>query len=75
MFKIKGGYKLEIQTSETMSLFSSIKKLIGKRKNRENVLSIKLVAVVLVQCNLIDHKSQHKSEFFYNFTPNKSYAY
>ena len=31
-FKIKDGYKLELQTSETMKLFGSTKKLIDKTK-------------------------------------------
>ena len=32
MFKIKYGYKLELQTSEKMKLFGSTKKLIDKTK-------------------------------------------
>ena len=52
MFKIKDGYKLEIQTSETKKLFGSIKMLIDKTKNRENVPIVDVVEVVLVQCNL-----------------------
>ena len=36
MFKIKDGYKLELQTSETMKLFGSTKKSIDKTKNVEN---------------------------------------
>ena len=31
VFKIKDGYKLELQTPETMKLFGSTKKLIGKK--------------------------------------------
>ena len=52
MFKIKDGYKLEIQTSEAKKLFGSIKMLIDKTKNRENVPIVDVVEVVLVQCNL-----------------------
>ena len=37
MFKIKDGYKLELQTPETMKLFGNTKKLVGKTKNGENV--------------------------------------
>ena len=33
VFKINDGYKLELQTPETMKLFSSTKKLIGKTEN------------------------------------------
>ena len=50
VFKIKDGYKLELQTPETMKLFSSTKKkLIDKRKNGENVSSLEVVKVVSVQ--------------------------
>ena len=34
-FKIKDGYKLELQTLETMKLFANTKKLIGKTKNEK----------------------------------------
>ena len=33
VFKMKDGYKLEIKTLETMRLFGSTKKVIGKTKN------------------------------------------
>ena len=35
VFKIKDGYKLELETPETMKLHGSTKKSIGKRKNGE----------------------------------------
>ena len=38
VFKINDGYKLELRTPETMKLFSSTKKLIGKIENGEAVL-------------------------------------
>ena len=41
-----------------------------KKKNGENVPSLKIGEVVLVQCNLVDNQYQHKSEVL-----NKSYAY
>ena len=75
VFKIKGGYKLELQTSETMKLLGSTKKLIDKTKNGENVPSLEGVEVVLVKCNSVDNQYQQKSEVLYTFTPNKSYAY
>ena len=62
MFKIKDGYKLEIQTHETMKLFGSTRKLIDKTKNGENVPTLQVVKVVLVQCNLVDNQNQQKSE-------------
>ena len=46
-----------------------------KIKNGENVPSLQVVEVVLVQCNLVDNHYQPKSEVVYTFTPNKSYAY
>ena len=42
MLKIKYGYKLELQTTET------VKTLIDKTKNGKNVPSLELVEVVLV---------------------------
>ena len=48
-FKIKDGYQLELRTPETMKLFDSNKKLIGKAKNGENVPSLRVVEVVIVQ--------------------------
>ena len=39
------------------------------------MLSLEVVEVVLVKCNLVDNQYQQKSEVLYTFTPNKSYAY
>ena len=71
MVKLKYGYKLELQTPETMKLFGSKKKLIDQTKNGENIPSLDVVQVVLVQCNLIFNVS----EVLFTFTPDKSYAY
>ena len=68
VLKIKDEHKLELQTPETKKLFGSIKKVIDKRKYGENVPSLKVVEVILVQCNWV-------SEVLYTFTHNKSYAY
>ena len=70
----KYGYKLELQTPETMKLFGSTKKFIGKTKIGEKVPSFEVLEVVLVQSNLVDNQYQ-KSKVLYTFTPNKSYAY
>ena len=75
MFKIRDGYKLELQASETMKLFGSTEKIIYKTKNGEKVPSFEVVQVVLVRCNLVDNQYQQKSEVLYTFTANKSYAY
>ena len=75
MFKIKDAYRLELQTPETMKVFGSTKKLIGKRKNGKNVLSLEEVEVVLIQRNFADNQYQQKSRVLHKFTPNKSYAY
>ena len=75
MFKIKDRYKLELQTSGTMKLFGSTKELTDKTKKGEKVPSLKVVEVVLVQCNLVDNQYQQKSEVLYVFNPNESYAY
>ena len=67
MFKIKDGYKLELQTPETMKLFGNTKKLIDKKKNGAN-----LVKVVLAQRNLVNNQYQQKSEVLHTFMDNKS---
>ena len=41
----------------------------------ENVPSLELVEVVLVECNLVDNQYQQKSEVLHTFTPNESYVY
>ena len=48
MFKLKDGYRLELQTSETVKLFGSTKELIEKTKNGQNVPSLEVVEIVLV---------------------------
>ena len=72
MFKIKDGYKLELQMPETIKLFGKQTKkkkiIIDKAKNGESVQvnvkkweSVEVVEVVLVQCNLVDNQYQQKS--------------
>ena len=51
VFKIKDGYKLELQRPEQKKLFGRTKKIIGKMKNGEKVPSLEVSEVVLVQCN------------------------
>ena len=75
VFKIKDGYKLELQTPETMKLIGSTKKLIDKTKNGEKVPNLEGVEVVLFQCNLVDNQYQQNSDVLQTFTQNKSYAY
>ena len=56
VFKIKDVYQLELQTSKTMKLFASTKKLIDKTRNGENVPSFQVVDLFLVQSNLVDNQ-------------------
>ena len=49
MFKIKNGYKLELQTHETLKIFGSTKKLINKTRNVDKVLYLEVAEVVF--CN------------------------
>ena len=70
VFKIKDGYKLELETPETMKLFGSTKNVIDKTKNGENVPSLEVVEIVLVQFSSVDNKYQQKSEVLYIFMPN-----
>ena len=57
------GHKLKLQTPETMRLFSNTKQLIDKTKHGENVPSLDVIEVVLIQCNLVDNAN--KSQKYY----------
>ena len=46
-----------------------------KTKSGENVPSLGVAKVVLVQCNLVDNQYQRKPKVLYSFTTNKAYAY
>ena len=46
-----------------------------KAKNGENISSLEVVEVVLIQCKFVDNQYEQKSEVLHYFTPNKSYAY
>ena len=49
--------------------------MVYKTKNGENVQSLEVVEVVLVQFNLINNLYQQKPEVLYTFTRKKSYVY
>ena len=49
VFKIKDGYRLELQTPETIKIYGSTKKQTDKSSLQE-------VEVVLVECNLVDNQ-------------------
>ena len=56
MFKIKTSYKLEVLSKETMKLLGSIKKVIAKDKNGENIPKLEIEDVILMHCNLVNNK-------------------
>ena len=58
VFKIRGGYKLVLQTPETMKLFGSTKKKKTKQKMEKRYQSCQVLEVVLVHCNLVDNQYQ-----------------
>ena len=58
---MKDGYKLELQTPETIKLFDSTKNN-RQNKNGENVPNFEVVEVVLVQSNLLSNQYQQKPE-------------
>ena len=65
MYQIKDGYKLELQTPETMKLFGNTKKLIDKTKNGENVASVEVVEVVLVQYNFVENQYPQNLKYYW----------
>ena len=44
-----------------------LKKLIGKTKNGKNEVSLEVVEMVLVLCNLVDNQYHLNSEVLYSF--------
>ena len=75
MLKIKDEHRIELQTPETIKLFGSTEKSIDNTKNGQNVPSLEVVEVDLVQNNLVDNQYQQKAEVLYTFTSNKSHAH
>ena len=67
IFKIKTGYKLELLPPETMQLLARSKKYINEDKDRENVLKLESVEVVLVHYNLVNNNYQQASELLFTF--------
>ena len=53
MFKIKSGYKVELETPGKMKLFGSTKKIKRQKKKKKTFQkkSLPVDEVVLVQCN------------------------
>ena len=49
--------------------------MIDNTKNGEDVPSLEVAEVVLVQCNSVNTQHQQKFEVLYTFTSNKSYTY
>ena len=74
VFKIKTGYKLELLTPETMRLLRSIKKVVDKDKNGEDVPKLESVEVVLVHCNLVNNNYQQAPKVLFTFVPNKQFG-
>ena len=58
-----------------LQIFDSTKKKIEKTKNDDNIPTLEVIEVVLVQCNLVNNQYQQKSEVLYIFYLNKSYVY
>ena len=67
MFKIKDRYKLELQMPKTMKLIGSAQKLIDKTENGENVPSLAVLEVGLVQFNSVNNQYQQKSQSIIHF--------
>ena len=65
---MKGRYEVELQTTETMKLFSRAKTLIDQTKNGKNAPRLEVVEEALVQCNLVDNQYQQMSEVLLIFT-------
>ena len=72
VFKIKDGYKLELQMSGTFKSFGNTNKLKDKTKKEKNVPNLEVAKVVLFQCSFVDNQYQQKSEVLNTYTQNIS---
>ena len=63
VFKIKDGYKSELEMPEEIKLFGRAKKLIEKTKNAEKVPSLEVADVFLVQFNLVWNQDQQSLKY------------
>ena len=61
VFRLKDRYNLQLQMPKIIKLFCSTKELIGNIKNGENVSSLEVDEVVLVQYNLVNNQCHQKS--------------
>ena len=67
----KLGYYLEFLTPETIKLLGSTESKITKDENRENILHLEIVELVLIHCNLVNNNYQQNFRILYTFVPNK----
>ena len=74
VFKVKTGYKLELQSPETMKLLGSTKKDVDQGKDGKDVPKLESVEVVLVHCNLVNNNYQQASKVLCTFVPNKQFG-
>ena len=68
VFKIKTGYKLEMQTNETMRLLGD-GPIVDQDKNDENVPKLEKVRFVLLHCNVVRNDHLQNSKLLYTFVP------
>ena len=60
VFEIRGGYNIELQTHETMTIIDRTEKI--NKQNKEWWKSLEVVGVVSVQCKLVDNQYQQRLE-------------
>ena len=58
---------------ETVKLFGSL--ITDKTRNGENVITLEVVGIILVKCNLVDNQYQQNLEVLYTFAPYRFYTY
>ena len=73
-FKTNTDCKLELLRKETMKLLESVKQIIDKDKNNENLLKSESVEVALMHCNVVKSDYQQASKVMFSFVPNKQFG-
>ena len=73
-FKVKGGYKLELLSPETIKLLGITKKDVDQDKDGKDVPKLESAEVVLVHCHLVNNNYQQASKVLFTFVPNKQFG-
>ena len=66
--------QVRVIEKRNMKLLESVKQIIDKDKNNENLLKSESVEVALMHCNVVKSDYQQASKVMFSFVPNKQFG-